>query len=383
MTVAAPHSSKRQSWAHAQACARLGQWLVAALLVLCPVAAPVAAWAQTPAPAVPVPPAAPSPPAAPASATPPPSAATPSVVPCTGANNLLLLATHTATGITGLHARVHDGQLAQEGTFWSAPEAAILSDVHSSLIFDLGAPRELRALLLQGDNNDEYVLEGSTDGNAYLPVWVAPWTNIGQGLRTRTVVLPKPVIARYLRVQGRGGDNYYSVSEVQAFCKLPAVFPPKLIYPPKKLGWDAIDNDVMVNVKGVLGVFAGLLLLASQALKRIPSLRRRVGAATAVFVASLAGCGLGFLWNRLFDSRVTAGLGSLMARFGLRPIAAEPALVALGLALLGCVLVLGCFGESAIRKLGWRVVLVGSFFAATLFCAATGYVIMKGAPLPT
>ncbi|HEX7477951.1 MAG TPA: hypothetical protein VF331_09100, partial [Polyangiales bacterium] len=47
------------------------------------------------------------------------------------------------------------------------------------------------------------------------------------------------------------------------------------------------------------------------------------------------------------------------------------------------VLVLGCFGESAIRKLGWRVVLVGSFFAATLFCAATGYVIMKGAPLPT
>ncbi|MEY4582053.1 MAG: hypothetical protein RL701_6756, partial [Pseudomonadota bacterium] len=46
-------------------------------------------------------------------------------------------------------------------------------------------------------------------------------------------------------------------------CKRPAIFPPKLKLPPKKYGWDAIDNDGMVNVKGFVSVLAALLMAAT------------------------------------------------------------------------------------------------------------------------
>src|SRR5262249_42792058 len=46
-------------------------------------------------------------------------------------------------------------------------------------------------------------------------------------------------------------------------CKVPAGFPPKLKLPPRKFGWDAIDNDGMVNIKGVVAAIAALLLIAS------------------------------------------------------------------------------------------------------------------------
>ncbi|HEY2735118.1 MAG TPA: discoidin domain-containing protein, partial [Polyangiales bacterium] len=158
--------------------------------------------------------------------------------------------------------RTTDGVLAEEGTFWSAPDAIVVP-ASAKFEFDLGSLHELKAFVLQGDNNDEYVLEGSPDGVAYKTIWVAQPMFIGFGLRTRSVVLPKPEQARFIRIVGRGGDGFFSVSEVQAFCKVPAVFPPHLRVPPKKYGWDAIDNDVMVNVKGTTALIAALILIAA------------------------------------------------------------------------------------------------------------------------
>jgi hypothetical protein len=199
-------------------------------------------------------------------ASPPPAAETPAAesaaVPCASADNLLRGATPDAPGVTGWVPRTTDDLLAEEGTFWSAPEAVVLPAT-SKLRFDMGRVQDLKAFVLQGDNNDEYVLEGSTDGLTYGPLWVAPATFVGMGLRTRSVVLEHPIQARYLRITGRGGDGFFSVSEVRALCKLPAVFPPVLRMPPKKYGWDAIDNDIMVVVKGVVALIATLWLIAS------------------------------------------------------------------------------------------------------------------------
>ncbi|MEY4580648.1 MAG: hypothetical protein RL701_5351, partial [Pseudomonadota bacterium] len=201
-------------------------------------------------------------PAAPVT-TPAPAPAEPAVVappsnepdPCTSAENLLRGAKPITRGVTGWMPRTTDDTLAEEGSFWSGPDAVVVPST-ARFEFDMGRLKQVKALVIQADNNDEYVFEGSADGITYQRVWVAPATFVGMGLRTRSVDLDKPVNARFLRVTGKGGDNFYSISEVQALCKRPAIFPPKLKLPPKKYGWDAIDNDGMVNVKGFVSVLA-------------------------------------------------------------------------------------------------------------------------------
>ncbi|HKU44958.1 MAG TPA: discoidin domain-containing protein, partial [Polyangiales bacterium] len=158
---------------------------------------------------------------------------------------------------------VSDGALSVEGSFWSGNDAVVLPKDRPALRYDLGSVQLLKAFLVQGDNNEDYVIEGSTDGVVFTPLWTAPPVWSGQGLRTRSGVLQQPMAARYVRVNPRGGDGFYSVSELQVYCQVPAGFPPKLRLPPKKFGWDALDNDGMVNVKGVVATLATLLLIAS------------------------------------------------------------------------------------------------------------------------
>lgn len=222
------------------------------------------------------------------------------LAPCPTAANLITSSTLTANGVSsGFQPHVKDGRLAVEGVAWNSPDGIVLANTHSHLVFDFGAPRELRALVLQGDNNDQYTIEGSLDGVLYQSVWIAPVADWGQGLRTRSFALPKPATARYLRVTPRGGDSYYSVSEVQAFCKLSKAFPPALILPPKKYGWDAIDNDGMVAIKGWLALVATLLLacawFAPLREARLRSAIVQVVIAGAVVLIALASLALGYI----------------------------------------------------------------------------------------
>lgn len=175
---------------------------------------------------------------------------------------MLRTAKPNTRGITGWVGRTTDGVLAEEGTFWSSSDA-VVTPASGHFEFDMGSLKSIKGFILQGDNNDEYVFEGSNDGVTYKQLWVAPATFVGMGLRTRWVALNQPVTTRYLRITGRGGDGFYSISEVQALCQLPAIFPPKLKLPPKKYGWDSIDNDGMVWIKGSVAAFAALLLIAS------------------------------------------------------------------------------------------------------------------------
>jgi hypothetical protein len=85
------------------------------------------------------------------------------------------------------------------------------------------------------------------------------------------------------------------VSELQVFCEKPAVFPPKLKIPPRKVGWDAIDNDVMVNIKGIVATIAAVLLLASYS-RRFFELRIKATWVRALLVGLFSLASLVCVW---------------------------------------------------------------------------------------
>ncbi len=120
-------------------------------------------------------------------------------------------------------AMVTDERITPEGAVWDASPAVILNTAESTLTWDLGTPAEIRAVAIQADANDSYVVWGSSDGNDYQTIGqIEPVP--GHGLRTRTINLSGTNV-RFLRVGGRGGDNFYSVSEVAAYCQVPTPFP--------------------------------------------------------------------------------------------------------------------------------------------------------------
>src|SRR5262249_5183745 len=86
------------------------------------------------------------------------------------------------------------------------------------------------------------------------------------GMRTRWALLSAAQPARYLRVHGSGGDGFFSVAELRAYCQPPQEWPPKLLAPPPLHWWDPavlwhlIDNDAMMGIKGGLAVLGTMLL---------------------------------------------------------------------------------------------------------------------------
>jgi hypothetical protein len=111
---------------------------------------------------------------------------------------------------------VRDGKGEYEGAPWDSQLAAILAP-DGVLEWDLGQVYPIEAALLQGDNNDDFILWSSVDGNFFQPLWRAPQDAMA-GLRTRTTTALKAQ-ARYLRLTAEGGDRMYSVSEVMVFSK--------------------------------------------------------------------------------------------------------------------------------------------------------------------
>lgn len=110
---------------------------------------------------------------------------------------------------------ITDGEILPEGSPWNTHPGARFEDTSSTVEYDLGEPNPIRALLLQGDNNDEYEVAISSDGENYETLWIAPKVD-DQGLRTRFVT-GLDAVARFVRVRPLGGDGNYSVSELQAY----------------------------------------------------------------------------------------------------------------------------------------------------------------------
>ena len=142
---------------------------------------------------------------------------------CPSGNVLAGLKSHALKGARDT-LRLTDGKAPPEGDSWNTNRVSILAHGRAWVTWDLGRETTLRGLLLQGDNNDTYVLSVSGDGKTFDTVWSAPRV-AEPGMRTRHSE-PLEVRGRYLRVGTPKGDRSYSVGEVQAFCEMPATWPP-------------------------------------------------------------------------------------------------------------------------------------------------------------
>ncbi len=110
---------------------------------------------------------------------------------------------------------ITDGVAPRESGFWNTNRTATIAKDKGFVIWDLGEVKDIRAGLLQGDDNDEYLIDGSEDRTTWKSLWVAPGIT-GGGMRTRVSrVLDGK--ARYVRLTARGGDGSYSVGELELY----------------------------------------------------------------------------------------------------------------------------------------------------------------------
>jgi hypothetical protein len=186
-------------------------------------------------------------------------------------------------GVT--HAeRITDEVLPAEGDPWESELTSVLAGPQSHVIYDLGDTTRVTALDLQGDNNDDYIVELSDDRSTFRPLWVGDPVS-GQGMRRRGA-RGIDGRGRFLRVRAQGGDGFYSLGEVQIFCDPPSVWPPRIeVKNTASWWWKTIlekrDNRYRLGV-------AALGLLFFIALFGIEERKRALWAASALSVAMLA-----------------------------------------------------------------------------------------------
>jgi hypothetical protein len=157
------------------------------------------------------------------------AAAEPNYSPDCGSDNLLSRKAPSSRQDTrGNLALVTDGAAAPEGAQWDSPVAITFDTAAGSVTYDLGTATPLTAFVVQADANDTYKILGSLDGSPQSFKLLADIDIVpGHGLRTRTAIINATPV-RYVRIGEGLGDNFYSLSEFQAFCQTPTPFPPKL-----------------------------------------------------------------------------------------------------------------------------------------------------------
>jgi hypothetical protein len=228
--------------------------------------------------------------------------------PACGTENLLAGKLPSAQQDVGRNlGLVTDGQAAPEGAQWDAPPAVVFETAAGSLTYDLGRPTPVSAFSVQADANDVYKIWGSLDGardSFKLLVEIDNVVGIGHGLRTRPVTIGTTMV-RYLRIGEPTGDNFYSISEFQAFCQAPSPFPPHLkivdapparVVQPTFWSFSWWDNDAssrfeMALAMGALALIGWGLWLAK---KGTPDLYRRLRDRLLIVVGLLSFCAY---WN--------------------------------------------------------------------------------------
>ncbi len=120
-------------------------------------------------------------------------------------------------------AGLTDGRRGREGDNWKSLATTPLAGHDTYIEYDLGSVTTVRGAWLQGDNNDAYELEISTDGKEWSSLWVAG-PDRSPGLRTRsTNELNRD--GRYVRLHPKNGDGFFGVTELQVFSTIPTPFP--------------------------------------------------------------------------------------------------------------------------------------------------------------
>jgi hypothetical protein len=119
----------------------------------------------------------------------------------------------------GLQSSIVDGLFLVEQTQWntdswwwdedpSVNASPVVTTIHLNQLYTIDS------FTVQADNNDTYRLE-YWDGAAFQLAWDIP-AIAGFGLMSRTSGLVPSFSTDLLRFTATGGDNYYSVSEIQA-----------------------------------------------------------------------------------------------------------------------------------------------------------------------
>ncbi len=123
---------------------------------------------------------------------------------------------NTGTPADGVFAP--DSQQWNNGSFWWDQDP----QVNPSQVFwevQLNQSFTVDRFVVQADDNDSYLLE-YWDGAAWQSAFAVPF-DCCFGLQTRDSGALGPITTDRFRFSATGGDNYFSVSEIQAFQAVP------------------------------------------------------------------------------------------------------------------------------------------------------------------
>jgi hypothetical protein len=169
--------------------------------------------------------------------------------------------------------RLTDGITAAEGDGWKTDLTSVFRGGDALVEWDLGRVVPIRALFLQGDNNDEFFVSVSEDGRAFHDLYAAKAVT-GAGMRARFTNL-LDARGRHVRLTARGGDRSVSASELLLFENPPTPFPPALQSRAGSRAWISGEREALA-----FGALLGLALLLHR--RSQPRLLR--GAAWATLV---------------------------------------------------------------------------------------------------
>jgi hypothetical protein len=109
--------------------------------------------------------------------------------------------------------RLVDRVVSPDGNYWRTDVSAAFSNPNGSVTWDLGREFEIRSAYLQGDNNDTHQLSISSDNKTFRTLWNSPVVD-SPGMRDRSSHSLNAK-GRYVKVQARGGDRMYALTEVR------------------------------------------------------------------------------------------------------------------------------------------------------------------------
>lgn len=203
-------------------------------------------------------------------------------------------------------AGITDGRVPDEGTPWNGAASAIAQSPRAYVEFDLGRSRRIRALWLQGDHNDRYVIEAFVDGQSHAKTWVAEAVTAG-GLRAR-YVRDLDLHARRLRVRVQGGDGFYAITELRAYEAVPDTWPPCIarVHP------EAPNGPLRARMAWAIAACCGLVILAGT---RLRSWALGIAAIPAIVLSVLAlrECVVRFPLDVQSESAIRAGVAFVAA----------------------------------------------------------------------
>jgi len=128
-----------------------------------------------------------------------------------------------------------DGILAPHGGAWDGPECLHWTELTTYFVIDLGKPIDIAELLVQADNNDDYLIEASADGRKYTKLLLikeshgtaeSGMDSFSSDAKQASFIEDldfKPARARFLKISAILGDDQYALAEIQVVAAPPVV----------------------------------------------------------------------------------------------------------------------------------------------------------------